>query len=86
MTAIRKQTILVRHGTGTPINPLETAEVSVPAAPWADGSPIEGDARLETAPARGVMSVEPKRPLTKTELFIAVLREELAAFREARNA
>lgn len=82
----RKQTILVRHGTGTPINPLETAEVSVPAAPWADGTPISADARLETAPARGVMSFSAPKPPTQAELFIAALREELRMFRQERDA
>ncbi len=85
MTA-RKQAIIVPHGTGTAINPLETARINVPAAPWADGSPILADARPETAPARGVMSVEPKRKPSTADLFLAALREEVEDFRKGRAA
>ncbi|WP_103173751.1 hypothetical protein [Paracoccus sp. SY] len=83
-----KQTILVPVGTGTGINEIDKLPVSVPAMPWAtNGAPVIPDHRPETAPTRDVRSFATKAPpMTKADIFIAALREELAAFREARDA
>lgn len=80
-----KQAIIVPYGTGTAINPLDIAQVNVPAMPWADGSPILPDDRPETAPARGVMSSAQKAPAV-ADLFIAALREARDAMRREREA